>query len=328
MNTPSHPPQNNTTQECIERFIDSCRDRGLSKYTVRWYLGILKPFSLAHPELPTDALVLEKYIGGCTAGDERRHGYFRAIRSFYYYLERQGLAVNPVKNLKPPRVRTKSKQTMTAEQLRQLLDYPGHSERIHALLWFLVDTGARVGEAAGLTGADIGVNTVKVNGKTGSRIVPVSPKVRTLLVNLIPPSTYADRRLFGVCANNLSHLVSKAIRAAGLPGFSAHSLRHTFATLWNGSDTALKHILGHSTWSMVEHYRQEKEAAAVSQHTVHSPLAQINHPEDPPAVALENSDILDRLLQMAMDLGAAQETIRRLEAGLIEYSVKRVHREC
>jgi len=231
--------------------------------------------------------------------------------------------------VKSPRVRPKEKQTLSLEQLRILLEYPGHNPMVRALLYLLVDTGTRLGEAVTLTGQAISQGSVKVNGKTGERIVPISSEVYQLLVNIMPVSTTKDQRLFPYTTFWLGRLVSRAIKAAGLNGFSAHSLRHTFCTLWNGSDTALKHITGHRSWRMIEHYKHQREAQASEQHRQHSPLAMLNGnrheplfgsgTHGPPEVISggnrlpPDKPVLQAVIELAQQLGIAKERIRYLE---------------
>ena len=48
----------------------------------------------------------------------------------------------------------------------------------------VLDTGIRLGEVASLTRVDIGTETLRVIGKVGSRIVPISRSVRDMLLLL------------------------------------------------------------------------------------------------------------------------------------------------
>lgn len=265
-----------TTLDAVLKFLKSGEERGLSRHTVRWYRGILNPFANIYPTLPQDPESIEQFIGSFTSGDERRHGAFRVIRTFYSFLAGRYDLPNPMLRVRPPRVRPKEKPTLSLEQLKTLLDYPSHPPMVRALLFVLAATGVRLSEAGGLVGKDIlDNNRIKVNGKTGARVIPVFPAAYEQLVNIMPLSTAEDQRLFPYTTFWLSRLVSRAMRSVGLDAFSAHSLRHTFCSLFAGSDSALKYITGHRSWKMIEHYRHHKDAHAIEQYQKHNPLAMI-----------------------------------------------------
>lgn len=77
--------------------------------------------------------------------------------------------------------------------------------------------------------------------------------------------------------------ISRAIASAGFPQFTAHSLRHAFASHWDGSDISLKTIGGWHSWAMVEHYSHRKLERAMQEHTTQGPLAKLYPSQDKPA---------------------------------------------
>lgn len=174
----------------------------------------------------------------------------------------------------PPRRSKKEKPFLTLEQIKQLLECPSHSPEIRALLYFLVDTGARIGEASNLKheyilhDEDTGESLVKLVGKTGERIVPLSSKVRDLLQVLPGP------RPFPRSSATLSRHVKKAFTDAGLKG-RAHLLRHSFVTLWEGNLDSLRVITGHSDITMIEAYRHNKIGHASREHKLYSPISKL-----------------------------------------------------
>lgn len=253
------------TADAVATFLKSCESRGLSSQTVRWYRGCLKHFASEFLELPLAPELIEAFLQSYP-GDERRHGVFRTLRAFYNFLERRFGLANPVTKLTPPRVRPKEKRTLSPQELHRLLNGQ-YSPDVQALLYLLVDTGIRIGEAANLTFDDVFDGYILVKGKTGERKVPISPSVRDMLRSL-----GEEGRIFPVKPETLTRKVRLAFRKAGLEG-SAHTLRHTFATLWKGSDLALKAILGHSSFRMVEWYSHHRESKAIEQHRQFSPLA-------------------------------------------------------
>lgn len=299
------------TQDLVTAFIKSAENRGLSRETIRWYNSYLARFTLTHPGIvPTAPEPLEEFIASYTSGDERRHGCYRALRSFYGFLSKRFDMANPMTKVRPPRRRHKEKTALSIDELKQLLETEIQPEWVSPLLWLLADTGCRIGEVAGLDKDAIGQETVKVNGKTGERIVPISPITREKLLQL---SGYT---LFPFGKDYIRHRIRKAFNQAGLVG-SAHLLRHTFCSLFQGSDLALKDILGHTSFTMVNNYRHTKEAKAIQEHKKFSPVAKLTE-----SVSQSNSlpsesiaaDSLQTIIKLAEENGALKERNKMLEA--------------
>jgi integrase len=258
-----------TTAKAISLYLRSCHAKGLSKRTIQWYGGILKSFASLYPELPDNPESLETFINRCHAGDERRHGYFRTLRAFYNYSEKRLNIQNPIRMVDAPKRKRKLPRPIAIDGLVQLLSFP-HPGRLKAALIFLTDTGVRVGELVGVRPEDFietqwGYVSI-VNGKTGPRIVPVSRESYSAIIKYLP---------FGITANHMSRLLAGAFRDAHVPG-TAHSLRHSFGTLWHGDDISiLQKIMGHTHISTTMQYRQVQYEQMALAHNIYSPLKMV-----------------------------------------------------
>lgn len=256
------------TLEAINLFINSRRSKGLSPQTIRWYRGILLFFAQRYPTLPESPEDIEAFLVSCKTGDERRHGYYRTLRCLYRFLHRRLNTPNPVEVVDPPRRLPKQPKALMPDDVNKLLNYP-HPPQIKAAILFLIDTGARVGELAGLDIDDLEetpwglVATIK--GKTGVRMVPISYETyHALMVNL--PFRYK--------AHWMGTLISRAFNNAGVEG-SAHKLRHTFGTLWQGDELVLQQIMGHAHLSTTRLYRHLRTQVLSEQHHQYSPLRMV-----------------------------------------------------
>lgn len=252
-------------QYAVSQFILSRQAKGLSKRTIEWYRGILKRFSRHYTSLPKDSTTVEEFLASITAGDERRHGYYRALRCFYRFANKRFGYPNPMDTIEPPKRSHKNPHWLTPEQLYTLLAFP-NTPKIKAALLFLLDTGARLGELSGIQIDDLTDtpwgHVVNIHGKTGARSVPISYETyHALMVNL--PLGYSTARL--------GRLISQAVHQAGLAG-GAHSLRHTFATLWEGDELVLQQIMGHAHLSTTKMYRHLRTRMLSQQHHQYSPL--------------------------------------------------------
>lgn len=256
------------TRKAVRAFLDSRRARGLSLNTVRWYEGILNAFATRFPKLPRKPEQVEDFLLHCKAGDERRHGYYRALRCFYRFLNRRLKVVNPIDLIDPPKRKPKRPRSLMPDELDQLLAYP-HPRKIKASLLFLVDTGARIGELAGLTLNNLSETPwgyiARITGKTGTRLVPISTETYQALNTNLP---------FNCSPYRLRRLIAQAFINAHVKG-SAHILRHTFGTLWAGDELALQQIMGHAHLSTTKIYRHLRTESLAEQHRKHSPLNMI-----------------------------------------------------
>lgn len=304
--------------ELVEAYILSCQRRGLSRATIRWYGAFLRTFALKYPELPMAPEPIEEFIAGFLSSQERRCGAFRTLRAFYRFQEdREAIVTNPMRKLKMPRMLPKEKAALTLEELRQLLEYPGHKPRVRALLYLLADTGIRIGEVVNLKQEDLHGNTIKITGKTGERIIPISARVRAYLLEIKPE--IGTGRLFPAASHWWGETVSKAFMAAGIQG-TAHLLRHTFCTLFRGSDQSLMQITGHKSFAITQQYTHRKLEKATEEHIRYGPLARL-YGAPIPEQSTPHGEI-DIIVKLALELGEARQRIKQLETELLLGQVK------
>lgn len=217
------------------------------------------------PSHPED---IERFLSNCKAGDERRYGYYRALRCFYHFLHRRLDTPDPIELVEPPRRSHKAPKFLNPEDINRLLNYP-HPAKIKAAIMFLIDTGARLGELASLTIDNLGETpwgfTATIKGKTGARTVPISYETyHALMVHL--PYPYRSHWL--------GELISRAFKQAGIRG-SSLVLRHSFGTLWGGDELVLQRIMGHSHLSTTRLYRHLRMQMLSEQHRQYSPLRMV-----------------------------------------------------
>ena len=209
---------------------------------------------------------------------------FSAVRSFFRFLDKRGLAHNAsVGAIQTPKLPRSVPKALSERDMEELLDNrpdreraPWLDRRDHAVLLLLYGAGLRIGEALGLTKAtvdDLLKNHQEVIGITGkgdkTRLVPLLPQIHDAL------SAYRDSCPFmaalgprdpffvGVRGGPLDPaIVQKRVRdirrALGLPEtVTPHALRHSFAThlLGAGGDLrTIQELLGHASLSTTQRY--------------------------------------------------------------------------
>jgi len=116
----------------------------------------------------------------------------------------------------------------------------------------------RCGESASLRREDISGNTIKVCGKTGERIVPISESTAHLLSHIGQGEYLFIGRRGPLTAEGISKIVKKYLKSLGIKKkLGPHLLRHTAATQFienGGNPFVLQQILGHATLKATSEY--------------------------------------------------------------------------
>ena len=272
------------TLQLIEDFLSAKTAGGRRAKSLERFRSQLARYAAMYQLLPLDPTQVERFLTSILGEPETRDTYYRTLSSFYGWLiRRKKIKENPIELVESPKLRPKVPRILDPAELVRLLTCPGHSDRDRALLYFLTDSGARIGEAALLTVDDLKDGYVLLRGKDGERFAPLSPAVRMMLIGLHlgAPSPHMWQGRFGPLTQGaLVHATIAAFRRAGFIGkrYSAHALRHTFGTMWEGDEIILQHIFGHAKLDMVKRYRQFRLHRAREQHAIHSPLAQLQLP--------------------------------------------------
>jgi integrase/recombinase XerC len=171
-----------------------------------------------------------------------------AIRAFYRYLLREGLAGrDPAADVRGPKRRRPLPKALDADQVARLLDgAEGRDEpwaiRDQALMELFYSSGLRLSELVGLNAADVvpGSGELRVLGKGAkTRIVPVGRK--------------ADAALQAWLKDRVRWAILRGVNTALHP----HMLRHSFATHLlesSGDLRAVQELLGHANISTTQIY--------------------------------------------------------------------------
>ncbi|HIT21830.1 MAG TPA: site-specific tyrosine recombinase XerD [Candidatus Scybalousia intestinigallinarum] len=193
-----------------------------------------------------------------------------AIKNFHKYFLKIGYLKEDVsKNIERPKLKKQLPNTLTIEEVNELLDIPLNTPfdyRNKAMLELLYGTGLRISELLSLTLNDIDLTncTVRCTGKgRKERIVPINDYIISSLHLYLEKRPLLEKKK----SSNYSELFlnnhGKPISRQGFfkilkellikknlnPNVSPHTLRHSFAThlLENGADLrVIQEMLGHS----------------------------------------------------------------------------------
>jgi integrase/recombinase XerD len=272
----------------LEQFVEHLVvERGLAPLTLEAYasdLAGLRAFLPALGRERWDQVTLPDlqsfldHLEGQGVGPRSRARKLSAVRQFYRFLLREGLATNnPLEWLDSPKLPKGLPKVLGLEEVDRLLAAPDPAtplgQRDDAMLELLYATGLRVSELVGLTvpQLDLRRGVVRVQGKgSKERLVPMVfravEKVQLYLQHIRPVLLQGQKtqRLFlnrsgrGLSRQGFWKILKGYARQTELPPhLSPHTLRHSFAThlLWRGADLrALQLLLGHADISTTQIY--------------------------------------------------------------------------
>jgi len=269
------------------RFCEHARHmKGFSAATIQRYEKVLELFArmagVARLEDASPEAVRKFFFEGRTRRNwsaQTFRTYLKTLSVFFKWCIREGLRDdNPVRDLEMPRVARTLPPKLTKQSALRLLEvvhnrpYPGRflRARNHAVFATFIYAGIRKQELLHLGLADVDISNLSLFVRRGKgakdRIVPICQSLasilrayleeRSRLGRTCPEFFVSSTHDMGMSDSSLRRLVSELRDASGIR-FSAHKLRHTFATLMleGGCDIySLSRMLGHSEISTTTIY--------------------------------------------------------------------------
>ena len=265
------------TADAARLYLDDCRYRQLSSKTIEGYIWALSKLPQTIPEDPGQ--VKRIIASQPDLSQESRHDLWRRLRTFYHWLSTEHQVADPMAHVPAPRTRRRLPRTLEPADIRRLLA-SADSRRDKAMLSLLLDTGIRLGELATLTWPAVTNSGLKVSGKTGERIVPISPAVRQQLVGLGDGLHIWTGKKGPLTTSGVQQAVRRCMYRAGLtpPRAGPHTLRHTFGRLYimaGGDAFSLQRIMGHRNLATTMIYVYMSHEDLARQHAQFSPMANI-----------------------------------------------------
>lgn len=194
------------------------------------------------------------------------------VRTFLNTAERAGwLPHSPASHLRGEGTRRRrQKPSLSTDEQRRVIA-AAESERDRVLLVLLFATGARIGELASARVGDWDGRQLRLDGKTGERLVPLAlwaaEPLRAYLAargSLEPSQPLLAGRQGGLEVRQARNVFYAACQRAGLAVRGPHQARHAAAQRWvvNGVPImVVSALLGHSRVSTtVDFYLQADEA--------------------------------------------------------------------
>jgi site-specific recombinase XerD len=253
----------------VAQYIAFCEDRGLPAVLDRRRLAAFTDDILERSQ-PATARVRQL-----------------AVKRFSAWLADEGETdSDQLLGVKPPKLDAKVVEPLTDDEIRAMLKAcagPGlRDRRDEAILRLMVETGARAGEVAALSVADVDLmagTAIVRRGKGGKgRVVPIGPQtaraidryLRLRRGHLLASSDalwLGDRgKPFNY--DGLHKSLAYRARLADVEGFHPHKLRHTAAHRWlaaGGSEGGLMAVAGWTRPDMLMRYTKAQASARAAE---------------------------------------------------------------
>jgi len=276
----------------IKSFARHLRAENLSPQTEKSYVEAANKLAgfLADTGMPLEVANLRReHIEAFIADQLKRWkpataaNRYRSLQQFFRWLEEEGELPNgnPMAKMKPPRVPEQPPEVLREDELKALLktcEGKGfESRRDAAILRVFMDTGARLGEVAGIrwdvgddenNDVDLDQGVLRLLGKGGRpRLVQLGNKSIKALdryLRLRSKHPHADEKSLwlgqkgGMTDSGIRQVVRRRGRQAGFQKqLHPHQLRHSFAHAWlhaGGGETDLMRVAGWKSRQMLERY--------------------------------------------------------------------------
>ncbi|HTN62748.1 MAG TPA: integrase arm-type DNA-binding domain-containing protein [Devosia sp.] len=184
------------------------------------------------------------------------------------YAKNKGvISANPAFGVPRP-ADNKRQRRLTPAEYRQLGDVLRQADdqipQAREGIWLIALTGARIGEVEALKWGELQIHrrtAILEDTKAGRSLRPFADPALAVLMRLVPLSNrgYVLRAVRTTDGHygGLDNAVTRIMARASLPGVTAHTLRHSFASIGNDlgyTESTIGAIIGHGTHTMTADY--------------------------------------------------------------------------
>ncbi len=193
---------------------------------------------------------------------------YRSLQAFWKWALDEGeITANPTARMTPPMIPEEPARVLTDEELRAMLatcDDTLEGRRDEAIIRVFIDSGARLGEVAGLRTADVDLDggVVRVLGKgRRQRLVGIGARTAKAIDRYLRRRGSSDDLWVGkkgvMTPSGIRQMIWRRSTTAGIGRVHPHVFRHTAAHSWlaaGGSETGLMRKAGWRSRAMLSRY--------------------------------------------------------------------------
>ena len=241
-------------------FIKSRQAMGVSPATLEFYKNMLSPFVARVDYVKASRHQVEKFLNSIPPnhyGLATRHAYFRAIKTFYRWLNTEYGLPNPIKGMSAPILGKPIMPSLTQEQVEILLEQ-AHTSRDKAIIALFTESGLRVAELASIKLEDIDWDSrvIRVIGKGRKEAYATYGESSEKYLGDWLAEYQPNGNIWGMNKSGIKTMLRRLEDETGLP-CNPHTFRRTFACLLRkaGVDTMTIKDLGRwESLEMVQRY--------------------------------------------------------------------------
>ena len=236
--------------------------KGLTPSGEKWLIEALHTFSKAIPN-PVNEVTKEhliNFMGDYQDKPWRRHGLYRALKTFFKWVSTEYGFDNPMASIAPPKTPDPVLHTITPDDVDRLIAATD-SCRNKAIIALLADSGVRRSELAAIRLSDVELDRhrIKVSGKGGKEEHLIfGNKTKDLLERYIKESD-PPCKLFDLNSNGVQTMLKRLEKETGIR-CNAHSFRRGFATALRRASVGERDIQQLGRWSSLEMVRRYTKA--------------------------------------------------------------------
>lgn len=231
----------------LEQWEIYMRGEGRSERTISEMLGLMRRLE-QYADCRLEAvrpLDIARFLGRKRLKQNSRAAYYGYIHSFYAWWGRNG-GVNTAATVKRPKAPKDVPRPITDQQLRDLLAVRMH-HRTRVMIELAAYAGLRVHEIANVRGEDVDpdAGTLRVTGKGNkTAVLPLHPVLAETAKGMPRRGWWfpGNSRRPGqpIHPRGVSDIIGSAMARAGIPGGTAHRLRHWYGTTLVATGTDLR----------------------------------------------------------------------------------------
>jgi len=241
-------------------FLQSRQAMGVSPRTLEFYRDRLSQFDLSVDYTKATRAEIERYLNSIPPnqyGLATRHASFRAIKTFYRWLNAEYGLKNPVNCMPAPILSKPILPSLSASDVLYLIEQT-NSTRDKAIIALFTESGLRLSELVNIKPYDIDwqSHTIKVTGKGRKEAYAPFGELSEQYLKEWLAQYLSNANIWGINENGISIMLRRLKVKTGLP-CNPHTFRRTFACLQRkaGVDTMTIKDLGRwESLEMVQRY--------------------------------------------------------------------------
>ena len=241
-------------------FLQSRQAMGVSPRTLEFYRDRLSQFGRAVDYTKATRAEIERYLNSIPPnqyGLATRHASFRAIKTFYRWLNTEYGLRNPVNGMSAPILGKPILPSLSASDVLYLIERT-NSIRDKAIIALFTESGLRLSELVNIKTYDIDwqSHTIKVMGKGRKEAYAPFSELSERYLREWLAQYQPNINIWGINKNGIQTMLARLEKQTGLP-CNPHTFRRTFACLLRkaGVDTMTIKDLGRwESLEMVQRY--------------------------------------------------------------------------